>query len=258
MLKKLVPLLSLTLLFVKCGNVLTEEGKALLSLDDKVEYETELISFSKSAADCTSNCTGVTLSYEKVKDNTRLNQAIENEVIKQLRYFVKNGDRLTEKEDLGQEFLNDYKEFKQAFPESNTPWNVDLTGDVTYAANGFVTYKLVVESYTGGAHNNTEVIFLNLDNNGAEASLMSKVTDRGKLLEVAEASFRKEKSVGPAADLGDAGFTFEDNRFQLPDNMGLGKRGLILYYNDYEIASHADGPTEVIVPYAQLEGIIEL
>jgi hypothetical protein len=42
----------------------------------------------------------------------------------------------------------------------------------------------------------------------------------------------------------------------LNDNFAVAKRGIIFYFNSYEIAPYAMGPTELLIPYAKLSGII--
>ena len=44
---------------------------------------------------------------------------------------------------------------------------------------------------------------------------------------------------------------FEDDVFQLPQTYFFTDKGLLLYYNVYEIASYADGPKELLIPYTE-------
>lgn len=44
---------------------------------------------------------------------------------------------------------------------------------------------------------------------------------------------------------------FPGNRFDLPDNIGYSTKGLILHYNPYEVASYAEGPVVVTIPYSK-------
>ena len=45
---------------------------------------------------------------------------------------------------------------------------------------------------------------------------------------------------------------FEDEKFQLPQNIFFTDKGLLLYYNSYEIASYADGPKELLFSYKEV------
>ena len=40
---------------------------------------------------------------------------------------------------------------------------------------------------------------------------------------------------------------FENETFTFPSNIGIDKEGLNFFYNPYEVASYADGPTKVVI-----------
>ncbi|HLH18807.1 MAG TPA: RsiV family protein [Bryobacteraceae bacterium] len=42
----------------------------------------------------------------------------------------------------------------------------------------------------------------------------------------------------------------------MPENFALTDESLIFYYNTYEIASHADGPTEVEIPLSEIRDLL--
>ncbi len=229
-----------------------EEGGIAFSVKKKRS------SYTKTDDQCESNCSSVEIRFEKMEGNERFNQAIEKRIVKQLQDFVRDGERYKKLNRLTEAFIADYREFKEAFPESKTPWTINVDGKITFAVNKFISYRLTTNSYTGGAHTNTETLLFNVNQNGREIKIRSLITDRPKLMEVAENAFRKTKSLSATADLGAAGYTFDNNEFQLPENIGFTGKGVVLYYNDYEIASYADGPTEILIPYKELEGIVVL
>lgn len=49
---------------------------------------------------------------------------------------------------------------------------------------------------------------------------------------------------------------FEGDQFQLPLNIFYTDKGLLLYYNRYEIAAYADGPKELLIPYEELKNFL--
>ena len=161
-------------------------------------------------------------------------------------------------DDLSTAFISDYREFKLAFPESKTPWTIDMKGEITFESEQLISYRLALNSYTGGAHMNAETFLFNVNKNGKKVGLKSFITNRKKFIQIAEKAFRKSKSLSLTADLGEAGFTFDKNKFQLPENIGFTQKGVVLFYNDYEIATYADGPTEINISYKELEGVISI
>ena len=46
--------------------------------------------------------------------------------------------------------------------------------------------------------------------------------------------------------------------FQLPANMGFSKEGLILLYNNYEIAAYTQGATKIVLPYETVKGVLHI
>jgi len=115
-------------------------------------------------------------------------------------------------------------------------------------------------SYTGGAHANSMVEFKNYNlSNGDEITLdeiirPDKQTD---LKKIGEAEFRKVRELSAEADLGQAGFWFEDNEFYLNDNFLITDSSLVFYYNDYEITAYAYGPTELIIPLFKIKSLVD-
>ena len=49
---------------------------------------------------------------------------------------------------------------------------------------------------------------------------------------------------------------FENDEFYLPNNIGFTKNGLQLIYNQYEVASYADGPMSITLPYAEIRNYL--
>jgi hypothetical protein len=74
------------------------------------------------------------------------------------------------------------------------------------------------------------------------------------LREAGEEEFRAERELGPEVSLEEAGFSFPDNRFSLNDNYGFSKEGIVFFFNGYEVAAYAEGPTAIVIPYEKLVG----
>ena len=49
---------------------------------------------------------------------------------------------------------------------------------------------------------------------------------------------------------------FERDEFYLPENIGLTENGLVLLYNQYEVASYADGAIELILPMNEVKNYL--
>jgi hypothetical protein len=65
------------------------------------------------------------------------------------------------------------------------------------------------------------------------------------------------KGLKPADSLKHAGYEFPHDAFALNDNFSIGANGITFFYNPYEIASYADGPTELLMTYREINELIK-
>jgi hypothetical protein len=76
-----------------------------------------------------------------------------------------------------------------------------------------------------------------------------------KLTSVGNTIFRKQEGLTPTQSLDN--YSFENNKFSLNTNFLITDKGLMFFYNTYEIRSYAEGPMELLLPYASLKGILK-
>ncbi|MBM3921533.1 MAG: DUF3298 domain-containing protein [Sphingomonadales bacterium] len=111
-----------------------------------------------------------------------------------------------------------------------------------------------INGYYGGAHPMGGVAYMvySLPDISPVKNWQSLFTDTLAILKIAEEIFRKDNKLGPRTSLEKAGYWFSDNKFHLNDNFGLDAEGLFFYFNAYEIAPYAMGPTDVSLPYSRI------
>jgi hypothetical protein len=122
-----------------------------------------------------------------------------------------------------------------------------------------ISLSLSERSFLGGAHGLATVHYVNLDPRSGSRIALADLLEEGALPEVtrlAEARFREVRAVPDEVTLEDAGFTFENNVFALPDDFVLREDGLGFYYNPYEVAPYAMGPTEIVLSSAEIEDLL--
>ena len=68
----------------------------------------------------------------------------------------------------------------------------------------------------------------------------------------AEKKFRAKYKIPANKSINATGLMFENEKFNLPENIFYTDDGLLLYYNSYEAASYADGPKELLLPYKEV------
>jgi len=160
-------------------------------------------------------------------------------------------------EDQCTRFFNDYQEYLHFSEMSAMPWSMETMGRVIYQSPEIWNVALENYQFTGGAHPNTHTVFLNFDLDSGQLLDWSDVlTDSLGFVHLAEAAFREVWDISDEVNLDEAGF-FWGESFHPPANFSLEEEGLRLYYNTYEIAPYALGPTDFILPYEQLNRVLK-
>jgi hypothetical protein len=155
-------------------------------------------------------------------------------------------------------FQRNYNEFKRDFPDAPGCWKVELKGDTVMTTSKVVQYRLDHYAFTGGAHPNSFRSFHIFDRTtGEETDIKKFVKDSASLLKLVEQNFRKTENLAPDVDLEKAGYFLLDNHFFIPSNYALTSKGVLFYYNPYEIAPYARGVIQFVVPYSELKSLID-
>ncbi len=244
------------IMFFSCG-----DKKA--SAENNLNYTVEKYKMQSEGCDTLreDNCAKIKIELPQITafENAGVKDKI-NKTIKSL--FSSNEEIGIGEVDFNSEmkiFIADYKDFISEFPDAFQSWFMERTGEVKLNKGNIFSIDYMEYSYTGGAHPNTYVIFKNFNlTNGEEITLDEIVpADKQKeLTDITEIEFRKLKELTPDADLGQAGYWFENSEFCLTDNFLINDSSLVFYYNNYEITAYAFGPTELTIPYSQIASLL--
>ncbi len=151
-------------------------------------------------------------------------------------------------------FTNGYFELKKIYPDETIGWKATINGRVTYEDNNLITIELRSYLFTGGAHGYGSTNYLNFNKKrGREIDPWELFEDREGFQEYAETQFRLQQNIPVNKSINSTGFMFEKDHFYLPENIGFTEKGLKLLYNQYEVASYADGPIELTLPYKDIQ-----
>jgi len=141
------------------------------------------------------------------------------------------------------------------------PWVIERTITVKGDTLGILTFDVKEFRNTDGAHplsmhlmymiETASMRILSLDDLVAQDKMATLVT-------LAESAFRRIRNLAPKENLATAGFLFPGGKFTLTMNVGLAQDGMHFYYNPYEIAPPALGPTEIVLPWERLERVLFL
>lgn len=157
---------------------------------------------------------------------------------------------------LAGDFIRDFNQFVKEMPDYGLGWYFRGKVQVLISSDTLISLQIDTESFTGGAHASYTTNFVNVDPKTGTNYLLDAMLRTGyqdELNRLGEEDFRTQ-AAGTEND--SLGFAFPDGKFQLNENYGFRKEGIVFYFNDYEIASYEEGPTEILIPYEKLEGWI--
>jgi len=183
-----------------------------------------------------------------------VNDALEDEVIALLAF-----DEALDIDDIPmalESFSAGYTELIENFP--GTPeWEANVNASISFEDAHMLSLKMESYLFTGGAHGYEEVRFLNFDKRrGREIEGINMFTNFGPILDMAETAFREMHNIPEEASINSTGFMFEGEVFHLPDTIGFDSHGMVLHYNQYEVASYADGPIRISLPWVEVQPLL--
>ncbi len=162
-------------------------------------------------------------------------------------------------EDLAERFLAEYDSFRKEF-DTAVSYQFDLEASVVLDRPGLLTVDLSVQSYTGGAHGNSMTRYLVFDTRtGRRLGLVDVFREgfEGPLNRLIDRRYREMRSLSETERLdGEKGRLFE-NYIHFNDNFALTPEGVTFYYNNYEIAAYAFGPTVIAFSYGELADLVK-
>jgi hypothetical protein len=167
------------------------------------------------------------------------------------------GDRSIES--LAANFLQDYEKYRKDFPV-NWPYEFELDGSVLFNRRGLLSVGLSSYSFTGGAHGNSHTEYFVFDVQTGRRLGLRDVFVEGfeeTLNKLIDRRFRQMKGLSSEERLdGEKGTLFE-NSIHFNRNFAFTDKGVRFFYNQYEIAAYAYGPTEIELTYPELQEILK-
>lgn len=211
------------------------------------------------AKEC-SSCAMVSLNIPKaspVSDiGNQINTAIDRMIIELLSFSEKE-----EPENLEaaiKNFKNSYQELQEEFGES-PDWEFTADGEVTYQTSNLICVEIAAHIFTGGAHGYNSNSFLLFEGKtGQLIGIEDIFNDLNTFKKIAEKKFRIQEGIPVTAGINSTGFMFENEVFELPENVGFQDEEIVLIYNQYEIASYAYGQIIVEIPFEEVKTLIKI
>jgi len=158
-------------------------------------------------------------------------------------------------------FINASLEANAEEEEYPRSWSQDINVHIEHQFAGTQTLSLSLSmyNYTGGAHPNSNLIYVNYDIFSRKIIKLSDLINpnmMARLTYIASTIFRKQEGLSPTEPL--ENYFFENQKFSLNSNFLITKKGLLFFYNPYEIRSYAEGPMELMVPYSAISTLLKI
>ncbi|MBN1620345.1 DUF3298 and DUF4163 domain-containing protein [candidate division WOR-3 bacterium] len=156
-------------------------------------------------------------------------------------------------------FISQYEQAYEEYPDMFAPWEFEMKMQVSLNESGVFSLSLNFYEFTGGAHPNSWTQFLNFDLETGKPLRLEEIFTRSEIKELnerAEKIFRETYDIDPETSLDEAGYWFDNDKFSLNTNFLVQKKSLVFIFNPYEIAPYVAGPSEVEIPYSQIEDLI--
>lgn len=236
----------------------SEKGK-------KVNFEVKTL--QKKQGHCESpqsTCTQVDMTYPIVtagvpQVKTAINDTIYKVLIQSVMFENYEGEHTeAELEKQTDNFLAEWlKEQSSANNAYEVPgWEVTISGEVGLHTPKVAVITLGNYSYVGGAHPNSYLTIFNFNlEDGSILHWEDLVTDLEAVKVLAANAFKEARQLPESADLTEEGYFWGDP-FALPQNFELQEEGIFFWYNPYEAASYAEGPTDFMLTYEQLGDLV--
>ena len=225
----------------------------LLSCKNEEKLTFEPIDFQGNGCN---GCPEISIKLPKALENGRINKTINTALTEEVISLLTFEDE-TEPTDIKEaiaSFTKGYIDLKKIYPDEAQEWEAKINGEVTFEDARMITVQLTSYMFTGGAHGYGSTLFLNFDKEkGTELEDWELFTDREDFQKYAETKFRLQEAIPKDESINSTGFMFEQDSFYLPENIGFTQEGLKLLYNQYEVASYADGPVELTLPYKEVQ-----
>ncbi len=204
-------------------------------------------------------CTNVVFEWPRLEGQGAAATEVSAFIDQQMRSPVLGEEPAESLDAVADGFLAEYRSFIEEFSENEFPWVLERKMQVLWQGERLLTLVLREYSYLGGAHPNTAQSYWVLDRaSGLRVGLADLLVEDfdAALAAVAEEAFRQLHDVPEGQGLEAAGFWFDQDTFVLNDNWAVDGVSLRFYYNPYEVAAYALGPTEIELPRATIADLI--
>lgn len=246
--KKSILILSFLFLLLSCKDEKIEEKQQIEFKQEKFKNEIAIA----SNKDSTTVKVNIPIAIGKSIAADSINKKMFL-MVKEIVSFDEKPLKTNDYKDLLASFTNSYKKFVTDFPDYHLPWEAKVDGKVIYQSENIICIEINHYSFTGGAHGNGGLQSLVADAKTGKSIPNDKLfKNENEFKAFAEKEFRSTYKIPESGSINQTGLQFEDEQFHLPENIFFTDKGLLLYYNQYEVAAYVEGTKELLFPYEKI------
>ncbi|MEZ5037654.1 MAG: DUF4163 domain-containing protein [Chitinophagales bacterium] len=263
--KNLIISICMIIAFAACKNnaqdVNAQSTEAILT--DTLVYEIKSIKKDtvvkgKSEYDTTS----IELVYPFFDTNNTFGNQLNDTIVRRTALIgEENENRFSTMQSVVDDFIEQFRFYVEENP-MDFPWYNQTEINVLNNNSNIFSFRMALETYTGGAHGSHYVTYDNYDRKTNKLikieDVLKDINDKA-LLKIGEFYFKQIREIPQKESLQEngvfeAGWLDENQKagFYFNDNFTIDKDNLIFYYNEYEVSSYAFGPTELKIPLGKI------
>jgi hypothetical protein len=231
------------------------------SCDKGLSFENETFE-KESTLPCKKDCPKISIEIPIAKNIPIVSDSINKKVfsfVKEIIYFEEDPSKANDYKTLAASFIASYEEMHKKFPSETFGWEGKIKGDIEFESDQVLNIKIDHYTFTGGAHGYQGFRSLLFNPKTGKTIFNDKLFKNEKEFKAfAEKEFRKKYNIPAKSNINATEFMFENDQFQMPENIFYTNEGLLLYYNSYEAASYADGPKELLFPYEKVSKYLKM
>ena len=233
---KIIALVFIVLLIMSCAQ------------DKNTEFSTKTLTENDLEVCTDTPCPEITINYVKALgvNAEKINSKIEQFIIAAIEFGEDEKTIAKTINEAATNFARGYHNDKVEFPDMAGPYVAEISVRELFRSNNHISFEQRAYLFTGGAHGYEATSFLNIDpETGSELGSRELFMDKENFMTFAEEKFREQQNIREDQSINESGFWFENDTFYLPNTVGFTQNNLIFVYNQYDIASYADGPIEL-------------
>lgn len=231
--------------------------------EKNIEFSSESFTEKELPICKNSKCPEVTINYVEIIGDEEVSEKINKKIKKFIYSSLLMGEDTIPTAKSIQEaatgFIEVYNADKAQFPDMAGEYFAEISVTEIYTSKEHLCFEMRQYLFTGGAHGYGTTSFLNIDpQTGEELTSNELFKNNKEFTAFAEKQFRAKQKIAKDQSINENGFWFENDEFYLPESIGFTQDSVIFVYNQYDIASYADGPIELKIPLKEAKPFLSI